>query len=178
MSNIGDLLTPQIPRLRRYARSLTRDRSRAEDLLQSCLVRALEKEHLWQPGTDLRAWLFTIVHNQHVNDIRRSVREGSPMPIEAVNANLRAGPTVDACLELSAAEQAIASLPRDQREVIIRASEGQHYQEMARALGVPIGTVRSRLLRGRIRARELMGMADAETPPSRRWAQAQLRRAA
>jgi RNA polymerase sigma-70 factor (ECF subfamily) len=90
MSNIGDLLTPQIPRLRRYARSLTRDLSRAEDLLQSCLVRALEKGHLWEPGTDLRAWLFTIMHNQHVNDIRRRVREGSPVPIEKMDTDLHA----------------------------------------------------------------------------------------
>src|ERR1700722_7722859 len=71
MSDFGELLEAQIPRLRRYARALTRDAVRADDLVQSCLLRALSKAHLWQPGTDLRAWLFTILHNQHVNIFRR-----------------------------------------------------------------------------------------------------------
>jgi hypothetical protein len=67
----------EIPRLRRYARALTRDNSAADDLVQDCLTRALGKLHLWQRGTDLRAWLFTILHNQYVNYVRRSVREGA-----------------------------------------------------------------------------------------------------
>jgi RNA polymerase sigma-70 factor, ECF subfamily len=179
MSNIAHLLKHQIPRLRRYARSLTKDLSRAEDLLQNCLVRALEKEHLWEPGTDLRAWLFTIMHNQHVNDIRRLVREGSAVSIEEVGASLPAGPTVEASLELNDATQAIAGLPRDQREVIMLAvREGQRYEEMATALGVPIGTIRSRLSRGRCRLRELMGVGDDRARSGRRWGQMPLRRAA
>src|SRR4051794_35559737 len=72
----GKLLESQIPRLRRYARALTRDTVRADDLVQDCLVRAVAKSHLWQPGTDLRAWLFTILHNTHVNTVRKAVREG------------------------------------------------------------------------------------------------------
>ena len=82
MNDFGGLLEAQIPRLRRYARALTRDVVRADDLVQSCLERAVAKQHLWQPGTDLRAWLFTILHNQHVNDVRRSAREGSNVSIE------------------------------------------------------------------------------------------------
>ena len=78
MSNIRHLLGRQMPRLSRYAKTLTRDRARAEDLLQSCLVRALEKEHLWEPGTDLRAWLFTIMHNLHVNQLALARRESGP----------------------------------------------------------------------------------------------------
>ena len=62
--------------MRRYARALTRHISRADDLVQNCLTRALAKQHLWQPGTNLQAWLFTILHHQHVNDVRRSIREG------------------------------------------------------------------------------------------------------
>ena len=73
MNDFARQLEALIPRLRRYARALTRDVSRADDLVQSCLTRAVAKQHLWQPGTDLRAWLFTILHNQHVNDVRRSV---------------------------------------------------------------------------------------------------------
>ena len=82
MTDFARLLEAEIPRLRRYARALTRDVSRADDLVQSCLTRAVAKQHLWQPGTDLRAWLFTILHNQHVNDVRRSVREGVSVAVE------------------------------------------------------------------------------------------------
>src|SRR5436190_21820969 len=84
MNEFARLLEAEIPRLRRYARALTRDVVRADDLVQSCLTRAIAKQHLWQPGTDLRAWLFTILHNQHVNDVRRSAREGTQVePTEA-----------------------------------------------------------------------------------------------
>src|SRR3954447_22784957 len=82
MQEFGRLVEAQIPRLRRYARALTRDVTRADDLVQSCLTRAVAKQHLWQPGTDLRAWLFTILHNQHVNEVRRSVREGVSVAVE------------------------------------------------------------------------------------------------
>src|SRR5258706_15084988 len=76
MNDFARQLEALIPRLRRYARALTRDVARADDLVQSCLTRALGKQHLWQPGSDLRAWLFTILHNQYVNEVRLSVREG------------------------------------------------------------------------------------------------------
>jgi RNA polymerase sigma-70 factor, ECF subfamily len=180
MSHIGPLLKPQIPRLRRYARILAKDASRADDLLQSCLVRALAKEHLWQPGTDLRAWLFTILHNQHVNEVRRRVREGVVVSIEEVRSNFAAPPRVEASLELCDAEQAIASLPRDQRQVILLAGrDGMPYEEVAEALGVPIGTVRSRLSRARARLRELMSVEEtAMTSSHRRRHQAPMRQAA
>src|SRR5690349_24966508 len=82
MNDFARLLEVEIPRLRRYARALTRDVSRADDIIQSCLTRAVAKQHLWQPGTDLRAWLFTILHNQFVNHVRRQAREGGTAPIE------------------------------------------------------------------------------------------------
>ena len=72
MLDFGRLLEEQIPRLRRYARALTR--KNADDLVQTTLVRALDKQHLFQPGTDLRAWLFTLLHNQHVNDVRKEMK--------------------------------------------------------------------------------------------------------
>ena len=96
MSDFARLLETEIPRLRRYARALTRDASRADDLVQSCLLRAVAKQHLWQPGTDLRAWLFTILHNQNVNDVRRSVREGVAVPVEDVAPVLTATANVEA----------------------------------------------------------------------------------
>src|SRR5919206_2026996 len=100
MTDFAKLLEVEIPRLRRYARALTRDVVRADDLVQSCLVRAVSKQHLWQPGTDLRAWLFTILHNQHVNDVRRAVREGASVAVEDAASILPVGPTALVSLEL------------------------------------------------------------------------------
>jgi len=116
MSNFAQLLESEILWARRYARALTRDPSRADDLVQSCLVRAIAKAHLWQPGTDPRAWLFTILHNQHVNDIRRSVREGASVPVEEIGATLTVAPNAVASLQLRDLERAIASLPAKQRQ--------------------------------------------------------------
>ena len=161
MSTIAPLLEPQLPRLRRYARRLTQDVSQADDLVQSCLVRALVKEHLWQPGTDLRAWLFTILHNQHVNEVRRLVREGVVVSVEDVTPQLAAAPSAGVSLELRDLEQAIAVLPREQRAVVLLAGrEGQRYEEIATVLRVPVGTVRSRLSRARARLRVLMDLAE------------------
>jgi RNA polymerase sigma-70 factor, ECF subfamily len=179
MSDIAQLLEPQIPRLRRYARSLTQDVSRADDLVQSCLVRALAKEHLWEPGTDLRAWLFTILHNQHVNDVRRLVREGIVVSVEDVAPNLAAAPSASASLELRDLEQAITRLPREQRDVILLAGrEGKRYEEIAAMLEVPVGTVRSRLSRARARLRQLMGMEQSPPTPCRPQNTAIMRQAA
>lgn len=92
MNNFARMLEAEIPRLRRYARALTRDVTRADDLVQSCLARAIAKQHLWQPGTDLRAWLFTLLHNQNVNDVRRSMREGVNVDIDEIAPVLRVRP--------------------------------------------------------------------------------------
>jgi len=166
MSNFAHLLETEIPRLRRYARALTRDASRADDLVQSCLVRAIAKEHLWQPGTNLRAWLFTILHNQHVNDVRRSVREGVCVPVEDVGPILTIAPNVTASLQLRDLERAIATLPEEQRQVILLVGlEGMSYGKVAVILRVPIGTIRSRLSRGRETLRRRMDI-NRRTKPS------------
>src|SRR6202040_3077208 len=114
MSDFARLLEAEIPRLRRYARALTRDASRADDLVQSCLTRAVAKQHLWQPGTDLRAWLFTILHNQNVNDVRRSAREGVRVAVEDVAPVLTIQSNAIATLEFRDLERAIGQLPQEQ----------------------------------------------------------------
>jgi RNA polymerase sigma-70 factor (ECF subfamily) len=160
MNDFARLLEAQIPRLRRYARALTRDFSRADDLVQICLTRAVAKQHLWQYGTDLRAWLFTILHNEHVNDVRRSVRQGSYVTLEEapeLTVQSNAIPT----LQLRDLEAALDKLPPEQRQVILMIGlEGMRYDEVAVIMGVPIGTVRSRLSRGRDQLRRLMGMEE------------------
>jgi RNA polymerase sigma-70 factor, ECF subfamily len=168
-STIAAFLEPQIPRLRRYARSLTRDPAQADDLVQSCLVRALAKEHLWQPGTDLRAWLFTILHNQHVNHLRRVRREGASVAVEDAAPVLAVAPSASAVLELRDLERAIATLPDEQREVIgLVGREGMRYEEIADTLGIPIGTVRSRLSRARARLRQILDMNASPAVSARR----------
>jgi RNA polymerase sigma-70 factor, ECF subfamily len=163
MNDFARQLEAEIPRLRRYARALTRDVSRADDLVQSCLTRAVAKQHLWQPGTDLRAWLFTILHNQHVNDVRRSVREGVNVAVEEMAPVLTIQSNAIDVLQLRDLEAAIAKLPQEQRQVILLVGlEGMRYEEVALILGVPVGTVRSRLSRGRDQLRRLMDMGDDE----------------
>ena len=165
MSDFARRLEAEIPRLRRYARALTRDVTRADDLVQSCLTRAVAKQHLWQPGTDLRAWLFTILHNQHVNDVRRSVREGVNVSVEDMAPVLTIQSNAIAVLELRDLEAAIAKLPQEQRQVILLVGlEGMRYEEVATILGVPVGTVRSRLSRGRDQLRKLMDMTGDRAP--------------
>lgn len=157
--SFGDALVEQIPRLRRYALSLTHERSRAADLVQDCLTRAVAKQHLWQPDTNLRAWLFTILHNQHVNAIRRSARENA-MGGEAGEQRLAAIPDYRmdpaAGIMLSQLRAALAKLPVEQQRVIMLCGyHGLDYETAAEYEGVPVGTVRSRLSRGREELRQL-----------------------
>jgi RNA polymerase sigma-70 factor (ECF subfamily) len=153
----------EIPRLRRYARALTRDLVSADDLVQDCLTRALGKLHLWQEGTDLRAWLFTILHNQYVNHVRRAVREGAAVGLSESEPLLTRAPQQGKRLELRDLERAIAKLPEEQRSVILLVGlEGMRYEEVAAVLGVPVGTIRSRLSRGREALRRLMGIIPDE----------------
>ena len=143
-----------IPRLRRYARALVSDRARADDLVQGTLERAWNKFHLWRPGSDLRAWLFTVMHNVHVNQVRASRDhavlddEGPEMAVAAVQG---------ASLEIRDLERALALLSPEQREVLLLiALEDMSYAEVAAMLDIPIGTVMSRLSRAREKLRALM----------------------
>jgi RNA polymerase sigma-70 factor, ECF subfamily len=167
MADIYKRIEAEIPRLRRYARALTRDISAADDLVQDCLARALSKVHLWQTGTDLRAWLFTILHNQYVNHVRRAVREGAAVALSETEPLLTSQPNQSKRLELRDLERAIAKLPEEQRAVLLLVGlEGMRYEEVAVVLDVPVGTIRSRLSRGREMLRQLMGIsASAEDGP-------------
>ena len=108
MSDFHRRLEEQIPRLRRYARALTRDASRADDLVQDTLLRALAKQHLWQEGTNLRAWLFTLMHNQHVNDVRRSNRDGGNVDVTEMASVLVANTDPTASRQLRELERGLA----------------------------------------------------------------------
>ncbi|HYL87348.1 MAG TPA: RNA polymerase sigma factor [Burkholderiales bacterium] len=152
-------LVELIPRLRRYARALVGERATADDLVQDTLERAWAKLHLYRRGTDLRAWLFTVMHNVHVNRVR-ATRPVDPLEDEMPELAQR-GTQADALL-VRDLDRAIARLPADQRAVLLLVTlEEMSYEEVARTLGIPIGTVMSRLSRAREKLRALLG-----EPPS------------
>lgn len=144
-----------LPRLRRYARVLRRNREDADDLVQDTLERAWSRAGLWQGVGDMRTWLFSIMHNLHVDALRRGRLDTVDLdelvieiPVAAAQADR---------LALRDLQQALLALPPDQREVVLLvALDGLGYAEAAGQLGVPVGTVMSRLSRGRARLRQLM----------------------
>lgn len=147
-------LVELIPRLRRYARALVGDRNSADDLVQDTLERAWAKLHLYRRGTDLRAWLFTVMHNVHVNRIR-ATRASDPLDDEM--PELAQPDTQPDALLVRDLDRAIARLPADQRAVLLLVTlEEMSYEEVARTLGIPIGTVMSRLSRAREKLRAMM----------------------
>ena len=152
-----------IPRLRRYARALTHDADAADELVQDCLERAWGRLGLWRRGTNMRAWLFTILHNTHVNRGRQIARRPRPVPLDTVDpAALSVGPAQEANLEAQGIVIALDHLPEDQRQVVLLVGlEGMSYREVAKVQGVPLGTVMSRLSRGRERLRLIMTGKDA-----------------
>jgi RNA polymerase sigma-70 factor (ECF subfamily) len=144
-----------VPRLRRYARALAGNRSDADDLVQDTLERAWTKASLWPAVKDMRAWLFSIMHNLHVDGLRR------PQPhiesLDETTPEVPVAPTQGERLELLDLEAALKLLPREHREVLLLvALEDMAYQDVAQTLGIPIGTVMSRLSRGRERLRMLV----------------------
>jgi RNA polymerase sigma-70 factor (ECF subfamily) len=152
--NEAERLVELIPRLRRYARALAGDRASADDLVQDTLERAWSKLHLYRRGTDLRAWLFTVMHNVHVNKMR-AARASDVLEEDMPELALRP-PQADALL-VRDLERAVARLPVDQRAVLLLVTlEDMSYEEVARTLGIPIGTVMSRLSRAREKLRAMM----------------------
>ena len=143
-----------LPGLRRYARVLTGNAWEADDLVQDTLERACRKWLLWRVGSDLRAWLFTLMHNLYLNQ-RRTLAPVQWQDIETVEDRLQApGDARDTTLDL---ERCLQQLPAEQRAVLLLVTlEDMDYAEVARVLQVPVGTVMSRLSRARARLKELM----------------------
>ena len=141
-----NLIVPYIPNLRRYARALVGDRDGADDLVQDTLERAVRKFHLWRPG-DLRAWLFSIMHNVFVNQLKsRKIAPSVEIDESTIAAPIPTATSVDV-IDM---QRSLLSLAPEQREVVLLvALEDMTYAEVARALGIPIGTVMSRLSRAR-----------------------------
>lgn len=143
-------LTQEIPHLRRYAMSLARQRDEADDLVQECLVKALGAADKFQPGTNLRAWLFTILRNAFINKTRDRARAMALSDGMARLYGMSSPPAQHASIELRETSDAIDRLPPSQRQALILVvHDGCSYQKAASIMGTPTGTVRSRLSRAR-----------------------------
>jgi RNA polymerase sigma-70 factor (ECF subfamily) len=159
--NEAERLVELIPRLRRYARALVGDRATADDLVQDTLERAWAKLHLYRRGTDLRAWLFTVMHNVHVNRVR-AARTTDVLDEEMPELAQR--PRQGDSLLVRDLDRALTRLPVEQRAVLLLVTlEEMSYEEVARALGIPIGTVMSRLSRAREKLRVMMSGQTSAT---------------
>jgi RNA polymerase sigma-70 factor (ECF subfamily) len=155
-------IVAEIPRLRRYARALTGEAVRADDLVQDTLERALGKWSLWGAG-NLRAWLFSIMHNLFVNQARSPRLVDYPGDEALPDLPTRA--TQNDALELRDFAHSLSRLPEEQREVVLLvALEDLSYGDTAKVLGVPVGTVMSRLSRGRERLRALLEGSEPVEP--------------
>ena len=145
-------LTQLLPRLRRFAHSLSRNPADADDLAQATVERALRSRDQWEPGSQLDSWLYRIMRNLWIDTVRsRGRREAHEAPEnEAQTVGSDPRDSIDASLELQRAMAAMDRLPAEQREVVaLILIEGFGYREASEMLGLPIGTVSSRLVRGR-----------------------------
>ena len=163
-------LVAAIPRLRRYARVLTGDATRADDLVQETLARGWEKRRLWAAGTDLRAWLFTIMHNVFVNQRATNMRDAQNVSLDGDGESgaawqLPVRAPQQAHVELVEVLRELSRLPREQREVLVLAAvEEMRYEEIAAVLAIPVGTVMSRLSRARDKLRRAVNEPRTDAP--------------
>jgi RNA polymerase sigma-70 factor (ECF subfamily) len=160
----------ELPGLKRYALVLTRHAAEAEDLLQDTLLKAYEGRRGWQPGRALRPWLFSIMHNAHASRLRSRRAEDARI-VEAMQFVPDTGaPAQEARVQLAQTQRAMLALPEEQREALLLvAVEEFRYQEAATILGIPMGTLMSRLGRARAALRDATGTGGttAEAPAPR-----------
>lgn len=153
-------LVEHLPSLRAFARSLIRDHARADDLVQEALMKAWAARDSYKQGTNLRAWLFTILRNSYYSGLRKSKREVGD-PDGELGARLAVGPSQDHAVALADFQEALDGLPPDQREAIILiGAAGLSYEEAASITGCAVGTVKSRVNRARRKLAELLGVSD------------------
>jgi len=164
MNDLIKQIEPMIPALRRYARALLRDPDLADDLVQDCLERVIGRWSQRRQGEEPRQWAFAILHNLAIDSMRRRARRGVHLAIDDVGENEMAVPgRQEDGLRHEELVRALEALPPDQRSVILLVSvEDMTYAEAAKTLGIPLGTVMSRLSRGRERLQKAL---DGELGP-------------
>jgi RNA polymerase sigma-70 factor (ECF subfamily) len=150
-----DAVAAEIPRLRRYARALVGSNAEADDLIQDTLERALARLDQWRDGESPRKWLFSILHNLHIDGLRRKSRRPPHVGLDSLGPE-QSAPAADGASGRDL-DRALQQLSGEQREVVLLVGlEGLTYAETAEVLDIPVGTVMSRLARGRGRLRTLM----------------------
>ena len=163
--NFSRQIENEIPFLRRAARRWHREPADLDDLVQDTLAQALANQHLWQPGTDLRGWLYTIMRNRFLAGVTRSNRSTAALQQIAAAQPRPAAGSSELRLILSDLYAALRRLPSNQRSaVLLIGVEGKSYDEAAQTMGTSVGAVRSHLARGRGRLRTAVEGADARTP--------------
>ncbi len=166
--DFGQQLIALLPRLRRFAVSLTRSRDLADDLVQITCEKALANQHTYEAGTRLDAWLFRIMRNSWIDRVRRNTTEGTKIDVDDAHylVGQDGAAVTEARLMLNSTAEHLANLPDDQREVMLLVCVDElSYREAADILEVPIGTVMSRLARARKKIMAEMGI-DAGTTRS------------
>ena len=159
-SSLRDALLGEIPNLRAFAMSLSRDRTYADDLVQETLVKAWDKFGSFEEGTNLRAWLFTILRNTFLSEKRKRRREVEDSEGE-LTASLSAPPEQQGYMELDDLRNALTQLPEAQRTaVMLVGASGLSYDEAAKVCDCAIGTIKSRVNRARVRLAELLHMTE------------------
>ena len=150
MNQVYEEIAELLPQLRRYALKLCRNPTAADDLVQESIARALTKSHLFVSGTNLRAWVFTIMHNVFVSSCRRGKLIELPMDPGIAAASLSVQPTQELTLEVNTLIRAMKGIPETQRDAVLMAGyEGMSYENIAAHLNIPVGTIKSRVSRGR-----------------------------
>ncbi len=149
----------EIPHLRRYARALLRESEEADDLVQDCIERALARLHQWRDRDSPRQWLFTIMHNLHVDEVRKRQRRASSPALRVIDGDpLASEPRQQVHLETKDVLAALHALPDERCEALVLVGvEGFNYRDAAAVLGIPVGTLTSRLARGREQLRAMLG---------------------
>jgi RNA polymerase sigma-70 factor (ECF subfamily) len=139
-----------LPRLRRFAAGLARSGADGDDLCQATLMRALDRRSQWQPGTRLDSWMMTMMRNLWIDEQRARIRRGETFVAEEAGAAVGAAGGQEEAVELSLIDRALRTLPDDQREAVLLVMvEGYSYKEAAEIVECPVGTLNSRLVRGR-----------------------------
>ncbi len=162
-------LNETLPALRRFALSLTRNEDRADDLVQDSVERALRKADYYEPGTNFRSWMFTLCRRLFLNDIRKQKSRGVAVELDdAPQSRVAEAPHQEHVAAFHELEESFQKLPENDKAVITMiAINGMKYEEAAEELGVPVGTIRSRLSRARARLKE---MTDRDDDPSLAYA--------
>jgi RNA polymerase sigma-70 factor (ECF subfamily) len=156
-----DEIEESVPALRRYARALTRNADRADDLVQDCIERAIRKQSLWKPTGSLKGWLFRILLNLYRNELRTARRRGEHVAVETLLVEPAVAPAQPGRIALAEMARAIDTLAAEQREALLLVVlEGLSYSEAADMIGIPMGTLMSRLGRARAALRMLTGSGD------------------